>query len=673
MIEFTDESDLRLNRAVTFEWLYTNGLGGYASSTIVGLNTRGYHGLLISSLNPPVNRWLTLSRLDEVVATEAGEENFSTEQTSKGVIHRGYRLINRFALNPLPEMTYTTEDGVTFKKTIFMVYRRNLTVVNYEISNPEETVFTVTPYQTCRELKARPEKLDFTPGMESLNEHTYLSFDDRNRSPWMLAYTPDAEFTPTEIRVSDPQIYRKEKSLGLPFKEELFTPGVYHMVLEPGNHFLSFLFAVASTHKELMKKFDSLLEAKTKDFAKLRFEEIRRRKVLNDRSFALAEQQRDQDIEWLIFNADSFIVDRVSTGQKSVIAGYHELADIGLDALVSLPGLTLAISRFQDARAILTNYARHSRYGLVANDFPDKGIQPEYDSVDASLWFILSVRKYLHVTADIEFLSGIIWDTMESIIGSYRMGTKFNIHEDHDGLIFSGIEGVEVSWMNERISDWCATPRIGKCVEVNALWYNVLMAMAEMSEMRGRDPFEYRAVAQWVREAFYQTFWNEKKKCLFDYINDEEKDSSIRPNQIFALSLPHMLLDHDKAKSVLKVVTKELLTPFGLRTLSPHDRKFARAHTGGPKSRADATHNGSVHPWLIGPYISAYLSVNGRTRENREYAETKFFRPVLETIRRGCLGTVSGMFDGSKPHRDRGCVSRARCVAELLRVYFEEL
>ena len=673
MIEFMDESDLRLNRAVTFEWLYTNGLGGYASSTIIGLNTRGYHGLLVSSLNPPVNRWLTLSRLDEVVATETGDKNLSTEQTTKGVVHRGYRWIRRFTLNPLPEVTYATEEGVSFKKTVFMVYRRNLTVVNYEISTPTETVFTVTPYQTCREMKARPAKLSFTPGVESLNEHTYLSFDDRHESPWMLAYTPDAEFTPSDIRVTDPQVYRKEKSLGLPFEEELFTPGVYHMVLDPGDHFISFLFAVGPTHKDVMRDFKSLLNAQTKDFAKLRFEEIRRRKVLNDRSFSLAEQPRDQDIEWLIFNADSFIVDRVSTGQRSVIAGYHHLADIGLDALVSLPGLTLAISRFQDARAILTNYARYSRYGLVANDFPDKGIQPEFDSVDASLWFILSVRKYLEVTADIEFLTGIIWDTMESIIESYRMGTKFNIHEDHDGLIYSGIEGVEVSWMNETIGDWCATPRIGKCVEVNALWYNCLMAMAEMSAMKGRDPFEYRAVASWVKEAFAQTFWNEKKHCLYDFVNDEQKDSSIRPNQIFALSLPHMLLEPKEAKSVLRVVTKELLTPFGLRTLSPHDRKFSRAHTGGPKSRADATHNGSVHPWLIGPFISAYLSVNGRTNDNRVFAEKKFFRPVLESIQRGCLGTVSGMFDGSKPHRDRGCVSRARCVAELLRVYFEEL
>jgi predicted glycogen debranching enzyme len=422
-----------------------------------------------------------------------------------------------------------------------------------------------------------------------------------------------------------------------------------------------------------MRNFESLLDAQTKDFAKLRFEEIRRRKVLNDRSFALAEQPRNQDIEWLIFNADSFIVDRVSTGQRSVIAGYHELADVGFDALISLPGLTLAISRFQDARAILTNYARYSRYGLVANDFPDKGIQPEFDSVDASLWFILSVRKYLDVTADVEFLTGIIWDTMESIISSYRMGTKFNIHEDHDGLIFSGIEGVAVSWMNERIDEWCATPRIGKCVEVNALWYNCLMAMAEMSEMKGRDPFEYRAVASWVKEAFTQTFWNEKTKCLFDFVNDEKKDPSIRPNQIFSLSLPHMLLEPDKAKSVLKVVMKELLTPFGLRTLSSRDKKFARTHTGGPKSRADATHNGTVHPWLIGPFISAYLSVDGRTRKNKEFADKCFFRPVLDSIRRGCLGTVSGMFDGSKPYRDRGCASRARCVAELLRVYFEEL
>jgi glycogen debranching enzyme len=199
------------------------------------------------------------------------------------------------------------------------------------------------------------------------------------------------------------------------------------------------------------------------------------------------------------------------------------------------------------------------------------------------------------------------------------------------------------------------------------------MAMGDMAEMKGRDPYEYRAVASWIKEAFVQAFWNEELGCLYDFVTDEGSDASIRTNQIVALGLRYPLLDGDKAKSVLKVVTDELLTPFGLRTLSPKDPRFARAVTGGPRSRAGAVHQGAVHPWLIGPYISAYLTVNGRTKENRAYAEKEFFRPVLSTVRTGCLGTVSDMFDGSKPYRDRGCVSRARSVAELLRVYFDEL
>jgi len=259
------------------------------------------------------------------------------------------------------------------------------------------------------------------------------------------------------------------------------------------------------------------------------------------------------------------------------------------------------------------------------------------------------------------------------VVTAFRMGTKFNIHEDHDGLIYSGIEGVEVSWMNEKIENWVATPRIGKCVEVNALWYNALMAMGEMSLLMSRDPYEYQAVAQWIREAFIQTFWSDELGYLYDVVTDESNDASLRPNQIFALSLPHPLIEGEQAKSVLKVVTDELLTPFGLRTLSHKDRRFARALTGGPRSRAGATHQGTVHPWLIGPFISAYLTVNGRTEKNKRHCEEKFFQPVLEAVRRGCLGTVSGMFDGSKPHRDRGVVYRARNIAELLRVYFEEL
>jgi len=667
-----EDADLRLNRAVTFEWLYNNGLGGYTSSTIVGLNVRGYHGLLVSSLNPPVNRWLTLSRLDEVIINKDGECNLSTEQTNEGVTHRGYRYLKRFELNPLPQMIYAT-GCVELEKTVFMGYRRNLTVVNYEIKNSEETILTVTPLQTCRDIHDRPPHLDFTPGFDVIDEHSYFSYDDRANSPWMYAYTPDAEFMPSEYRVTDPQVYRRDKAMGLPCEEEMVIPGVFHTVLEPGEHFLSFLFAVDASRKELMEGLGPLAKAQRKDFAKLRFEELRRRNILNDRAYAMSSKERDEDIEWLILDADTFIVDRVSTKMKSIIAGYHELADIGLDAMIALPGLTMSIGRFQDARAVLTNYARYSRYGLIPNDFPDRGIQPEYDSVDASLWFIMAVYRYIQATNDVEFLRGIIWDTMESIITAYRIGTKYNIHEDHDGMLISGIEGVNVSWMNESVDEWSPTPRVGKCVETNALWFNALMAMGEMCNIMGRDPYEFQAVASWIREAFEQTFWNPDLGYLYDVVTDEEKDTSIRPNQIFAISLPFPLLDPLKANSVLKIVTKELLTPFGLRTLSPSDSRYARAYTGGPRSRAAAAHQGCVHPWLIGPYITAWLAVNGGTPENKLKAEKKFFRPVLSTVRRGCLGTVSGMFDGSKPHRDRGMVSRARSVAELLRVYFDEL
>ncbi len=667
-----EDADLKLNRAITFEWLYANGLGGYTSSTIVGLNVRGYHGLLVSSMSPPVDRWLTLSRLDEAMVNSEGECNLSTEQTTEGVTHRGYKYLKRFDLNPLPQMIYST-GSVELEKTVFMAYRRNLTVVNYELKNTEETVLTVTPLQTCRNLHARPPVLDFTPEIEVADSHSYFAFDERPNSPWMYAYTPDAEFMPSEIRITEPQIYRRDQAMGLPHQEQMIIPGVFHTILDPGEHFLSFLFAAGPNRKDLMSSLGPLAKAKRQDFARLRFEELRRRKILNDRAFSMSSRERDEDMEWLVLDADTFIVDRVSTNMRSIIAGYHELADIGHDAMVSLPGLTISIGRFQDARAILTNYARYSRYGLVPNDFPDRGIQPEYDSVGASLWFIMAVRRYIQATNDMEFLRGIIWDTMDSIITAYRIGTKFNIHEDHDGLIISGIDGVEVSWMNERVDDSCPTPRIGKCVEVNALWYNALMAMGEMCEFVGRDPYEFQAVASWIREAFDQTFWDPDLGYLYDVVTDEENDKSIRPNQIFAVSLPYPLLDSLKANSVLKIVTRELLTPFGLRTLSPTDTRYARAYTGGPRSRAAATHQGSVHPWLIGPYISAWLTVNGRTPENKAKAEKKFFRPVLSTVRRGCLGTISDMFDGSMPHRDRGTVSRARSVAELLRVYFDEL
>ncbi|MBK7598861.1 MAG: hypothetical protein IPJ07_10185 [Acidobacteria bacterium] len=372
-------------------------------------------------------------------------------------------------------------------------------------------------------------------------------------------------------------------------------------------------------------------------------------------------------MQQLLAAADQFIVAR--NDQKTVIAGYPWFADWGRDTLIALPGLTLATKRPEIAKSILLEFNRHIDMGMIPNRFPDGGEEPEYNTVDATLWFFETIRALLHATGDIDFIKQNFYDSLVDILNWHERGTRYQIKIDQDGLLHSGENGVQLTWMDAKVGENVITPRTGKPVEIQALWYNALKISESLaSEFKDQSTLtKVRDLAALASESFNFKFWNSEAECLFDVIDDAYKDASIRPNQIFAISLPHSMIDAEKAKKIINTVEHHLLTPVGLRTLSPFDPRYKGLYQGDQASRDSAYHQGTVWPWLLGPFITARFKIHGLSQENRIRAREIIgaFRDHLKTAG---LGQISEVFDGEPPHSAGGCIAQAWSVAELLRV-----
>ena len=370
----------------------------------------------------------------------------------------------------------------------------------------------------------------------------------------------------------------------------------------------------------------------------------------------------DAFLRTLVQAADQFIVRR--GGESTVIAGYHWFSDWGRDTMIALPGLTLATGRYDAARSILLSFASAVDRGMLPNRFPDAGETPEYNTVDATLWFFEAVRALTALTEDYEFVRTRLYGVLAEIVSWHERGTRYGIRMDGDGLLLAGEPGVQLTWMDAMVGDWVVTPRHGKPVEVQALWYNALRVMEGLAKRFGRDSAHYASLAARAKASFDSLFWNESAGCLYDVVNGDLRDGSIRPNQLFAVSLFHKILEGAKARSVLAAVERHLLTPYGLRTLAPSDPHYRGRYEGDPFSRDSAYHQGTVWPWLMGPFVTAYLEVHGRPPEH-----------VLDEFRRYIedegLGQIPEVFGGDAPHRAGGCMAQAWSVAELLRCLVE--
>jgi predicted glycogen debranching enzyme len=639
-----------LQQALRREWLETNGLGGFAGSSIVGLNTRRYHGLLVAATKPPVGRFVLLSKLEETLVVDGNRFELSANQYP-GVVHpNGQQYLREFRLDPFPVFTYEA-GGVELIKSLFMIQGENSTVIRYRVNSPAGIRQAIR--LELRPLIAFRDYHSTTHQNSSLNPHITTEAGAAMVRPYAdlppLWLAHNGEVLPGGGWYHNFE-YQRERERGLDFAEDLYNPMVLAFEVGAGD-----AIVIASTERRDAGKA-------------LEYENQERHR----RAEITQETRSDGLVNSLTAAADQFIVARGK--QKTVIAGYHWFADWGRDTMIALPGLTLATGRFKVARSILLEFAQHVDRGMLPNRFPDAGEQPEYNTVDATLWFMEANRKYLDYTGDFELVRANLYPVLSDIMQWHFRGTRHGIHMDRDGLLACGEPGVQLTWMDAKIGDWVVTPRHGKPVEIQALWHNALAFMRDISSRFGyaSESQRYAASAAMARASFADQFWNAERNCLFDVVNGTERDPSIRPNQIFAVCLPHPLLSDEKAHAIVDTVQRELLTPYGLRTLDRGNPQYRGVYGGDPLSRDSAYHQGAVWPWLMGPFLTAYLKVKKHSPAAVEQADS-WLTAFKQHICEAGLGQVSEVFSGDPPHSPGGCIAQAWSVAELLRAVTEEL
>ncbi len=647
MISFDKEICTNFQESSSREWLETNGIGGFAASTIAGANTRRYHGLLTPATNPPLGRVTMLSKFEETLII--GDEKFelSSNQYPLRVHPDGYIFLKNFCLDPFPVWTFEVE-GIEIEKKIFMVNGQNTTVCIWKVKDESQIanrtlqielkpLFSFSDYHALQH-ENHEINMDFTA------ENDCVSIKPINDLPELFLSHNSAEIEKTGYWYRNFE-YEIEKERGFDFSEDLFQPFKLKFDLSKD------VRVIVSTEKQEISNVENFENS-----------EIERRENLVKDADA-----KDDFAKQLVLAADQFIVARGEG--KTIIAGYPWFSDWGRDTMIALNGLTLATNRAEVAKSILLEFSQHISKGMIPNRFPDAGDEAEYNTVDATLWYFEAVRAFAEKTGDYEFIEQNLYGKLVEIIVWHLKGTRFNIHVDTDGLLYAGEEGLQLTWMDAKYNDEVFTPRIGKPVEIQALWYNALCVMGNFAERFGDEDgaAQYRSTAEIAKENFNKVFWNEEQECLFDVVKNGDKDASVRPNQIFAVSLPNTMLSIGKARKIVEKVETELLTPFGLRSLSPNDEKYRPIYVGSPYERDSAYHQGTVWGWLIGGFVDAYRKVhpNGHKTDARIEEILESFKSHLTEAG---IGQISEIFDGNEPHKARGCFAQAWSVAEVLRV-----
>ncbi len=672
-IAFSQESFSPFGEAIQKEWLITNGLGGYASSTVLGINTRKYHGLLVAALNPPGDRTVCLSKLDEDVSVGKDFYQLGANEFRDVIYPQGYKLLKTFTLDPFPTYTYGFGD-VTVQKTVFTPKNKNGVAVIYKISNSNsfDAKFRIYPLLTCRH---------FHNVLDQWRNPLYFSQKTSGGAFEAAFQNPEATFLcrstegvfKEKINWVDHLFYRAEAARGEASVDDCFQPGSFELPVLAGAEksfaVTASLSSEAASAKEALEGIGGTIDEVNASLN----QELTLKNGLLENFYSLHPEVPQSDwLNWILLAADSFVV-QSAAGEKSVIAGYFWFEPWGRDTFISLPGLMLATGRFADAKNILQNFIHYCKAGLIPNYISDKSGEPTYNTVDATFWYVNAVLQYLKYTGDFVFVEEELWDSLQAIVDYHERGTLFGIRLDYDGLL---MHGSRLTWMDAAVGGKEITPRVGKAVEIQALWYNTLRIMQFLANDFGDNASaqKYASMADKTSRSFNEKFWNPNADCLFDVLGAEGADASLRPNQVFAVSLDFTMLDKDKSAKVVSLVNRELATPFGLRTLALSDPKFVGKCFGDRLSRDAAYHNGTIWPWLLGPFITAYLKVNGYSPQSREYALKNFVLPLLGSgINHAGLGTLSEIYDCDSPNTPRGCISQAWSVAEPLRTYIEDV
>ncbi len=594
---------------------------------------------------PPVGRAVLLSKFEEVLTVDGESFQLSANQYPGAVYPQGFKYLKNFRLDPFPVWTFEVL-GIEIEKNIFMVHGENTAVIRYRINgqkSPDKITLELKPLLAFRDYHHLGRQRVINTQLSIAEDH-FSIHPDTELPALCISHAAGsaAEVTETGDWYHDFE-YAIERERGFDFHEDLYNPCAIKFDLTDAGE-ISLI--VSTGHKNASAA------------AGLRQAEIAKREALIAQSDA-----KDNLSKQLTLAADQFIVARGE--EKTVIAGYHWFTDWGRDTMIALPGLTLATGRYDVAESILLEFSKHISQGMLPNRFPDAGEEPEYNTVDATLWYFEAIRAFAQATGNAAFVKDHLYEKLQDIINWHIQGTRYGIKVDPaDGLLSAGRRGVQLTWMDAKIGDWVVTPRTGKAVEIQALWYNALRIMESFAEKFGDDTrkTDYRLFAEFAARHFEDAFWNETEQCLYDVVSESAKDASIRPNQVFAVSLPHTMLSPEKAQKVVEKVRAELLTPVGLRSLSPKDKKYTGIYLGSPLMRDGSYHQGTVWGWLIGPYITAHQKVFGadNVRELLKDFETH--------LTDAGLGTISEIFDGDAPHKPRGCIAQAWSVAEVLRV-----
>ncbi len=670
-----NKKQLDLKSGINKEWLITNGIGGYASQSILGINTRKYHGLLIAPLIPPARRYVILSKIDESITVD-GREKILYSNMCKNYISEGYKFLESFEKTYNPKFTYITDNGIKVEKTISMVYGKNIVCIYYKIQNSQKSAtMKLAPVLNFRDFHRMNTNHQYQIFEQVKNDNKVKIILDDNKTTPIYLFLKEGKYVEHQYDIFKNIFYIEEEKRGFYPEEDLIVPGRYEIELKP-NEIKEFTFVCSL--EENIEEIDGK-EVNQK-------EEKRLMEIIDNSKLITSKQTKaeQETLRNLIIATDSFITYRPQFSLHTIIAGFPWFLDWGRDTLIAYEGLILKTRRFDLAKEILLMMTRDIKYGLVPNGYSGYDSRPLYNSVDSSLLLFEQVNKYLEYTQDYDFIKEKLYDILKNVEIHFENGIDVddsNIYMDRDGLISAGTKNTQLTWMDAKVSNIAVTPRNGKTVEVNSLWYNALKTL-EMLSKKFNDlemQEKYSNLAKKVRVSFNKKFYNSKNKCLYDVLGSDE----IRPNQLFALSTtyPVMILTNGKAKEMLKVVTNELYTKFGLATLSSKDKKYIPTYEGDSFRRDSSYHQGITWPWLAGIYVSAYKTIieNEKDSKEKKKLQENYQKIIAEykknfalALKEAGIGTISELYNSKAPYLPGGTFSQAWSVSEALKIMLEK-
>jgi predicted glycogen debranching enzyme len=677
-----------LEAGLSHEWLVTNGLGGYASGSILGATTRSYHGLLVAALRPPVERTVLVTKIDEEVELHDGHLlKLGVNEYQDGTIDpQGYQYLDTVSLDgDIVCFSYLVQDNLKLEKRIWMEYGQNTTYVQYmlhgtyneETNHPSPLTLSLSPFCLFRDHHRTTQGANNWHFLVENQSNSCRVRAYEGATAFRLIAGPSAQFTSSGLWYWH-VLHRRDRERGLQELDDVYQPGIFRLLITPGERVTLVLSAESDLqngfggpqheevvmkaytfHQRRIKQLLDIADRSTDNLSKL--DPVHARLVIAADQFIVARPQSTA-------NSIDHKAIRLSPDRKTVIAGYPWFTDWGRDSMISLPGLLLCTGRYSEARGLLKAFASFTHEGLIPNRFPDSGEAPEYNTADATLWMFYALHRYTTMTGDWSLLKEL-FPILSDIISWHLRGTAYGIGVDpNDGLLHAGEPGAQLTWMDAKVGDWVITPRHGKPVEINAIWYCALCCIESWAVHLSVDALQYGQLRSQVRENFASRFWYEEGGYLYDVVDVDgvagQNDASLRPNQLFAASLTHDLLSEAQTRSLLQKVTDYLLTPMGLRTLKPDDPAYRKHFNGNQAQRDGAYHQGTVWPWLIGPYVDVHLHI---------YNDCATLLPLLHPLVRhlwdNCLGTICEVTEPEPPFAPAGCFAQAWSVAELLRTW----